>query len=143
MFPPTINDIGASLRERVAEIDAELSTFDALREERDRLTAAIAALENDAGSEREPAARRIEAASSRRRRPSPRGQTQTAVLAYLAEHPGSSAAAIAEALGLKRSSTSTRLTQMAKTGSIVRSEGRGFELANPSAESAAAGADTN
>lgn len=142
MPPPTINDIGASLRERVAEIDAELSAIDALREERNCLTAAIAALENDAGSEREPAARPIEAASSRRR-PTPRGRTQTAVLAYLAEHPGSSAAVIAEALGLKRSSTSTRLTQMAKTGSIVRSDGRGYELANPSAESAAAGADTN
>ena len=134
----TIDAIAASLRRRVSEIDEALATFTALREERDRLTAAIAALEHDADpSVREPSrpGKRPRQAARAKRTTRPRGQTQSAVLTFLAAHPGSSASAIADALGLKRNSTSTRLTQMAKVGLIVKSAGRGYELPPAAVES--------
>jgi MarR family len=47
------------------------------------------------------------------------------ILAYLREHPGSTATDIAKGTGLKRNSTSTRLTQMAKAGEITK-QSRGY-----------------
>jgi biotin operon repressor len=128
---PQFNEIVASLRERLAEIDAQLATFETLQSERSRVAAAIEALEgggpSNSASPRKSSPRRSQAGNSRRGR-ARRGTTQNAVLGYLAENPGSSASAIADALGLKRNSTSTRLTQMAKAGVIVKSEGRGYEV---------------
>lgn len=131
MASPQFNEIVASLRDRLSHIDAELATFDTLQNERLRVVAAIEALENGGSSpaarQRKPSPRRSRTAKPRATR-GRRGDTQGAVLGYLAEHPGSSASAIADALGLKRNSTSTRLTQMAKAGLIVKSEGRGYEV---------------
>lgn len=131
MASPQFNDIVDSLRERLSQIDAELATFDALQSERGRVAAAIEALEAGGSSSvvrpRKSSPRRKQAPKPRRSRAG-RGDTQNAVLGYLAEHPGSSASAIADALGLKRNSTSTRLTQMAKAGLIVKSDGRGYEV---------------
>jgi biotin operon repressor len=128
---PQINEILASLRERQSQIDAELAVLDTLRSERSRVAAAIEALESSGAlgtvPPRKSSPRRSQADKQRRGR-ARRGDTQSAVLGYLAEHPGSSASAIADALGLKRNSTSTRLTQMAKAGLIVRSAGRGYEV---------------
>lgn len=124
-----LKDIAASLRERVSQIDTELANLDALREERGRVLAAIEALERGGSpNARRKSSRRGATTVGSGGRSRGRGETQTAVLGYLAEHPGSSASVIANALGLKRNSTSTRLTQMAKAGLIVRSEGRGYEL---------------
>lgn len=137
MASPQIDEIAVSLRERLTQIDAELATFDALQSERSRVAAAIDALESGVSSDTvrpaKPARHRSQAGASRRSR-ARRGATQNEVLGYLAEHAGSSASAIADALGLKRNSTSTRLTQMAKAGLIVRSEGRGYELPAAGAE---------
>lgn len=130
-------ELVTSLRRRVEKIDSELATFDALHSERSRVAAAIDALEGVGSSDTvrpaKPTRRRSQETGSRRSR-ARRGDTQNAVLGYLAEHPGSSASAIADAVGLKRNSTSTRLTQMAKAGLIVRSEGRGYELLAAGAE---------
>lgn len=113
MASPQFNGIVASLRERLAQIDAELATFETLQSERGRVAAAIEALESGGSSDRAatimPSPRRSQGGKARRSR-ARRGDTQNAVLGYLAENPGSSASAIADALGLKRNSTSTRLT---------------------------------
>lgn len=131
MASPQFNEIVVSLRDRLSQLDAELATFEALRSERSRVSAAIEALErggtSGAAPQRKSPPGRNRANKPRRTR-ARRGDTQQAVLRYLAEHPGSSASAIADALGLKRNSTSTRLTQMAKAGLIVRSDGRGYEV---------------
>lgn len=50
----------------------------------------------------------------------------SAVIDYLAKHPGSTADEVAKGLDLERSSVSTRLTQMARTGEIKKAE-RGYE----------------
>lgn len=128
MASPQFDELVTSLRERLTHIDAELATFTALREERERLVAAIDALEAGAPVSADKRRPRRQTSGRAKRTTRPRGQTQSAVLSHLAEHPGSSASAIADALGLKRNSTSTRLTQMAKSGLIVKSEGRGYEL---------------
>lgn len=136
MAAPQFNDIVASLRERLDAIDAELATFETLEHERSRVVAAIEALESGSPSgttrQRKSSPRRSRTSKPRATR-ARRGDTQGAVLGYLAEHPGSSASAIADALGLKRNSTSTRLTQMAKAGLIVKSDGRGYEMPSGSA----------
>lgn len=138
MASPQFNEIVASLRDRLSQIDDELATFETLQNERSRVVAAIEALESGGPSaatpQRKSSPRRSPTAKPRATR-ARRGDTQSAVLGYLAEHPGSSASAIADALGLKRNSTSTRLTQMAKAGLIVKSEGRGYEV--PSGAAAA------
>jgi biotin operon repressor len=108
---PQFSDIVASLQDRLSRIDAEL--------ERGGTSGAAPQRKSPPGRKR---------ANKPRRTRARRGDTQQAVLRYLAEHPGSSASAIADALGFKRNSTSTRLTQMAKAGLIVRSDGRGYEV---------------
>lgn len=121
MASPQFNEIVASLRERLSQIDAGLATFETLQSERSRVVAAIEALESGglSGTTKQrkssPRGSRTSKPRSTRTR---RGDTQGAVLSYLAEHPVSSASAIADALGLKRNSTSARLTQMAKAGEV-------------------------
>jgi winged helix-turn-helix DNA-binding protein len=67
----------------------------------------------------------------RARRPAPRrsgrarGDTGRLIVEYVAANPRSTARGVADALGLKRSSVATRLTQLAKRGSLVKSS-RGY-----------------
>ena len=51
------------------------------------------------------------------RRGRPRGQSREQLIEYVRAHPGSTAGDVARALGLKRTSVSTRLAQLAKAGS--------------------------
>ena len=55
----------------------------------------------------------------------PRGETRRRIVRYLAANPGSTASDVAHALGLNRRSTSTRLTQLAKAGEIIKAK-RGY-----------------
>jgi predicted Rossmann fold nucleotide-binding protein DprA/Smf involved in DNA uptake len=65
-------------------------------------------------------------ASARRKTARSRqGDTAGKIVAYLGEHPNSTAGDIAKGLNLKRNSVSTKLTQMAKAGSIRKAE-RGY-----------------
>lgn len=132
-----VKELRDSLRARLTEIDAELATFDALRDERGRIAAAIDALESDAVTEPASVTTRKASASKSRRgrgRASAPGKKQEAIITFLAGNPGSSASAVADAVGLKRNSTSTRLSQLAKDGVIVKSAGRGYELPVAAAE---------
>jgi DNA-binding IclR family transcriptional regulator len=47
------------------------------------------------------------------------------LIEYLRAHPGSTAGDVASALGLKRTSVSTRLAQLAKAGELTKAE-RGY-----------------
>jgi len=51
----------------------------------------------------------------------------SAVIDYLAKHPGSTADELAKGLDLERNTVSTRLTQMARTGKVTKAE-RGYEV---------------
>jgi predicted Rossmann fold nucleotide-binding protein DprA/Smf involved in DNA uptake len=53
------------------------------------------------------------------------GDVRSQIVAYLQQHPSSTASDIASATGLKRNTVSTRLTQMAQTGEIKK-QARGY-----------------
>jgi predicted ArsR family transcriptional regulator len=55
----------------------------------------------------------------------PRGETRARIVEYVNANPGSTAGDVAQALGLNRQSTSTRLTQLAKAGEIAKAN-RGY-----------------
>jgi predicted HTH transcriptional regulator len=53
------------------------------------------------------------------------GDVRSQIVAYLKDHPNSTASDIASATSLKRNTVSTRLTQMAKAGEIKK-QSRGY-----------------
>jgi hypothetical protein len=111
-------DLLDSIRSDVASRLTELRPY---VEEAARLQRAVDALATTNG--------RAEAASSprQRRRGARRGGTRARIVDYVKAHPGSTAGDVAQALGLNRQSTSTRLTQIAKTGELVKAE-RGYNV---------------
>lgn len=74
-------------------------------------------------SNRRSTARR--ASSRRRSARSRQGDTASRIVDYLAKHPNSTAGDLAKGLNLKRNSVSTKLTQMAKAGTIKKAQ-RGY-----------------
>jgi DNA-binding transcriptional ArsR family regulator len=54
-----------------------------------------------------------------------RGPPREKLIEHVRAHPGSTASDVATALGLKRSSVSTQLTQLAKAGAIAKAP-RGY-----------------
>src|SRR3954447_18974355 len=74
-------------------------------------------------SNRRSTARR--ASSRRRSARSRQGDTASRIVDYLAKHPNSTAGDLAKGLNLKRNSVSTKLTQMAKAGTIKKAP-RGY-----------------
>jgi predicted transcriptional regulator len=74
-------------------------------------------------SNRRSSARR--ASSRRKSARSRQGDTAARIVDYLAKHPNSTAGDLAKGLNLKRNSVSTKLTQMAKAGTIKKAE-RGY-----------------
>jgi len=118
-------DLVDTIRE---QIDARLEELRPLAREASDLQRALDAL-NDVpvASDADRRGRR-----SRARRPAAprlsgraRGDTGRLIVEYVAANPGSTARGVGDALGLKRSSVATRLTQLAKRGSLVKSS-RGY-----------------
>jgi hypothetical protein len=105
----------AEVQERLAWLEQQISEFHA----------------HNGASSAGPPARSTRRATARRastRRATARGRqtdTKASVIAFLAEHPGSTAGDIAKALNLKPGSVSTRLTQLAKRGEIQKAS-RGY-----------------
>ena len=115
------------------EIDARLEELRPLAREASDLQSALDALNGVATA---PAA-----GGRRRRRQSgesvaPRRSAQQAgdvrvrvrVVEYVAINPGSTASDVAKALGLNRNSVATRLTQLSKSGDLVKAP-RGYSAA--------------
>jgi predicted transcriptional regulator len=86
---------------------------------------------HNGGSEAGAPARSTRRATARRaskRRATARSlqtDTKASIIAFLAEHPGSTAGDLAKALNLNPGSVSTRLTQLAKAGQIQKAS-RGY-----------------
>jgi hypothetical protein len=110
------------------QIDARLSELRPIVQEAAGLEAALNALAGSDG---------VAAASRPRRRPRrrgaasaarpgrPRGQSREQIIEYVRANPGSTAGDVAKALGRKRNSVSTQLTQLAKAGALAKST-RGY-----------------
>src|SRR4051794_10460499 len=69
--------------------------------------------------------RRTTRAPRTRSRARSRGDVRAAVIDHVRANPGSTASDVAEALNLKRTSVATRLTQLAKSGDLVKAA-RGY-----------------
>jgi len=111
-----------------SDIGARLDELRPLVQEAASLEAALEALGNAGGA---TIARTSSARSGRRsvvaagRRRSPRGDSREKVIAYVRSHPGSTAGDVAKALRLNRNSVATRLTQLGKSGELVKAQ-RGY-----------------
>jgi predicted HTH transcriptional regulator len=142
----TTHEIAESLRARIAAVREELERFNALREELARLEAALAGLEEP----KEPEQRRArnskssarttrgagaprptttKSTASRRARSSSkagsRSQTRERIIEFIRDRGPATAGEVATALNLNRNSVATRLTQLTKTGALVKAE-RGY-----------------
>ena len=111
------------------QIDARLNELRPIVQEAAGLEAALNALNGSDGtvsaSPPQRRARRRSGATSGARRGRPRGQSREKLIVYVSAHPGSTASDVAKALGLKRNSVSTQLTQLAKAGTITKAA-RGY-----------------
>jgi CRP-like cAMP-binding protein len=110
------------------EIDARLNELRPIVEEAAGLEAALNALGGSDGGvtasrPQRRARRRSAAAGARSGRPP--GQMREKLIEHLRAHPGSTAGDVAKALGLKRNSVSTQLTQLARSGAIAKAA-RGY-----------------
>jgi CRP-like cAMP-binding protein len=110
------------------EIDARLNELRPIVQEAAGLEAALQALRGIDGavaaSRPQRRARRRSAASGTRPG-SRRGQSREKLIQYVRANPGSTAGDVATALGLKRNSVSTQLTQLAKAGALTKAA-RGY-----------------
>jgi hypothetical protein len=106
------------------QIEARLGELRPLIEEAANLEAALVALDGMGNARTAPPRRR---AASRRVAPDGRrGRvSREQLIEHLRAHPGSTASDVARALGLKRTSVSTRLAQLAKAGELTKAE-RGY-----------------
>jgi hypothetical protein len=110
------------------QIDARLNELRPIVQEAAGLEAALDAL---AGSDGAVAASRPQRRARRRRavssgrRGRPPGQSRGKLIEHVRAHPGSTAGDVAKALGLKRNSVSTQLTQLAKAGELKKAA-RGY-----------------
>lgn len=115
--------------------------IDALEAERDDVKKRLEWLEDQIKSFRDHAGEALPSVPTRsRRRSSARrastrrgtarsrqSDTATRIAEFLAKHPNSTAGDVAKGLSLKRNSVSTKLTQMAKAGTIKKAE-RGYTV---------------
>jgi hypothetical protein len=109
------------------QIEARLSELRPIVDEAAGLEAALKALQGmDGVAARRPQPRtRRRTTTSRDGRGRPRGQSREQIIEYVRTHPGSTAGDVATALGRKRNSVSTQLTQLAKAGALAKAE-RGY-----------------
>jgi hypothetical protein len=110
------------------EIDARLEDLRPLAREASDLQRALDALNGlptAAGADGRGRRRRSGQPGSLRRSASTRGDVRALIVEYVAANPGSTASDVATALGLKRSSVATRLTQLGNRGDLVKAP-RGY-----------------
>jgi hypothetical protein len=107
------------------EIDDRLGELRPLAQEAANLEAALVALDGTGNAGAAPPRRGV--ASPRRVTPDGRrGRvSREQLIEYVRAHPGSTAGDVASALGLKRTSVSTRLAQLAKAGELTKAK-RGY-----------------
>jgi IclR helix-turn-helix domain len=118
-------DIVKVIEQRLQEIEEQLASYDELVRERDRVRRALGELRADstaprpADDGRAATGRRV----ARRRgsgRRAKRGSNVTAIVGYVAAHPGSTAAEIAAGTGIDRSVVYSATSRLASAGRLRR-----------------------
>jgi hypothetical protein len=118
-------DIVQAVEQRLKEIESQLSSYDDLVRERDRLRRALHELRTDATAARPGGGAR--AASGRRGprrrgsgRRAQRGSNVAAITSFVAANPGSTAAEIAAGTGIDRSVVYSATSRLASAGRLRR-----------------------
>jgi hypothetical protein len=118
-------DIVKAVEQRLQEIEEQLASYDELVRERDRVRRALGELRGNSTAAR-PAggARAATGRGGARRRGSgrraKRGSNVTAIVDYVAAHPGSTAAEIAAGTGIDRSVVYSATSRLASAGRLRR-----------------------
>ena len=109
------------------QIDARLNELRPIVEEAAALEVALKALQGMDGvaASRPQSRARRRTTTSRDGRGRPRGQSREQIIEYVRAHAGSTAGDVATALGRKRNSVSTQLTQLAQAGALAKAD-RGY-----------------
>jgi sugar-specific transcriptional regulator TrmB len=129
-----IADLRRDLEQRLKEIERELTSVDALVQERERIQTALALPPFAAPSR--PATRGTSARKSRSR--APRGANREAILGTVADRPGVSAAEIADVTKISRAVTYNTLAKLVEQGRLEKTElpggQTGYKAADGNAE---------
>jgi DNA invertase Pin-like site-specific DNA recombinase len=120
-MPDLVDAIRKEIDARLEELRPLVREASDLQRALDALNGISAAVKGDRRGRRGQPHRR----SVSRRRRQARGDIGALVVEYVAANPGSTASGVADALGLKRSSVATRLTELAKRGDLVKAP-RGY-----------------
>jgi hypothetical protein len=124
-MPELLDEIRSDIKTRIDELRPLVREAETLQRALDALGEASTPPQRN--TTRSPRTRpRRESTTART--PRPRASVRTAVIDYVRANPGSTAGDIAKALGLNRNSLGTRLTQLAKTGELVKAK-RGYSVA--------------
>jgi len=124
-MPELLDEIRSQINNRIDELRPLVLEAETLQRALDALGGAPTATQrNSSRSCRTRSRGESTSARTPRRRPAVR----SAVIDYVRANPGSTAGDVAKALGLNRNSLGTRLTQLAKTGELVKAK-RGYSVA--------------
>ena len=113
-------DVAQAIRTRLREIDTELKSYQALQDERDRLTKALKDLgASDGAPRRAGRPRRARAQGARRGgKRAARGSNQQAILAHITSNPGATTPEIADATGIGRPVVYSAVSRLASGGRL-------------------------
>jgi ElaB/YqjD/DUF883 family membrane-anchored ribosome-binding protein len=124
-MPELLDEIRSDIKTRTDELRPLVREAETLQRALDALAEASTATQRNSSRSRRTRSRHQ---STSARTPRPRASVRAAVIDYVRANPGSTAGDVAKALGLNRNSLGTRLTQLAKTGELVKAK-RGYSVA--------------
>jgi hypothetical protein len=124
-MPELLDEIRREIKTRIDELRPLVREAETLQRALDALSEASIPAQRSSSRSRRTRPRRE---STTARTPRPRASVRAAAIDYVRANPGSTAGDIAKALGLNRNSLGTRLTQLVKTGELVKAK-RGYSVA--------------
>ncbi len=115
-------DVAQAIRTRLREIDTELKTYQALQDERDRLTRVLKELGvRDGAPRRAGRPRKARAGGARRgAKRAARGSNQHAILSHITSNPGATTPEIADATGIGRPVVYSAVSRLASGGRLKK-----------------------
>jgi hypothetical protein len=121
-MPELLDEIRSDIKTRIDELRPLVREAETLQRALDALAETSTPTQRNSSRLGRTRPRR-ESTTARTQRP--RASVRGAIIDYMRANPGSTAGDVAKALNLNRNSLGTRLTQLAKTGELVKAE-RGY-----------------
>jgi hypothetical protein len=124
-MPELLDEIRSDIKTRIDQLRPLVREAETLQRALDALAEPSTPTQRNSSRSRRT---RSQSGATSARTPRRRPAVRAAVIHYVRANPGSTAGDIAKALGLNRNSLGTRLTQLAKTGELVKAK-RGYSVA--------------